>query len=67
MLNTSLLAKIMGWAQFVLQLLGQVIPTGGLPLGVFGWLSVIGSLLAGVGIHAASNTSGPPSSGPVLK
>lgn len=60
-MNNGLLAKIGGWGQFALQLLSSVTQTG-LPHGVFGWLSFAGSLLAAVGIHAASNSGPAPSS-----
>lgn len=57
-MKSHVLAKIGGWAQFALNLLGQVQQSGSAPHGWAGWLSMIGSLAAAVGIHAASNTSG---------
>ena len=54
----KILAQITGWAQFGVQVLnqisqGSVLPHGGLQIATF-----FGSLLAAIGIHAAS-TSGP--------
>jgi hypothetical protein len=57
MVSTHVWAKIAGWAQFALQLFGQV-TSGAPPHGVMGWLTLAGSLLAAVGIHASSNTDG---------
>jgi hypothetical protein len=54
---TSLLAKIAGWAMFSISAANQLFSQG-VPHGVFGWLTLIGSGLAALGIHAASNTSG---------
>lgn len=53
----SILAKIAGWAMFSITAANQLFSQG-VPHGVFGWLTVLGSALAAVGIHAASNTSG---------
>jgi len=57
MTKTHIFAKIGGWAQFILNVLGQVSQQG-VPHGWASWLSMIGSLAAAVGIHAASNTDG---------
>jgi len=54
---THVIAKIGGWAQFILTLLGQL-SAAGAPHGFWGWLTVIASGAAAVGIHAASNTDG---------
>jgi hypothetical protein len=56
-MKTHVYAKIFGWAQFLLAILNQA-TQGGLPHGAGGWIGLIGSLAAAVGIHAASNTSG---------
>jgi hypothetical protein len=53
----SILAKILGWGQFGLSVLGQV-ATSGAPHGAFGWLGLAGSLLTAVALHASSNTDG---------
>lgn len=53
----SVLAKIAGWAQFGLVTLGQVSQQGA-PHGWAQWVTLIGSLAAAVGIHAASGTDG---------
>jgi hypothetical protein len=50
----GILAKVGGWAQFLLQLTAQV-TQGGLPHGAFGWITLLGSLAAAIGIHASSN------------
>jgi hypothetical protein len=50
----GLLAKIGAWAQFGLSLLAGV-GQNGAPHGWSQWLALIGSLVAAVGIHAASN------------
>lgn len=55
--SSGVLAKIMGWGQFGLQLLGGL-TTNGVPHGVFGWLTFAGSLAAAIGIHASSNADG---------
>ncbi len=56
-MKAHVLAKVFGWAQFILQLVNQA-AHGGLPHGPGGWIGLIGSLAAAVGIHAASSTSG---------
>lgn len=56
-MNSSLLAKIFGWAQFGLQVFGQV-ATGPLPHGWAGWTAFFGSLASAVAIHHASSTDG---------
>jgi hypothetical protein len=56
-MKTHLIGKIFGWAQFLLQVLAQA-TQGGLPHGAGGWIGLIGSLAAAIGIHAASNTDG---------
>lgn len=56
-MKTHLWAKIGGWAQFALQLLGQV-SSGQMPHGAMGWIGLAGSLLAAVGIHGAASTDG---------
>lgn len=56
-MKTSVLAKIFAWAQFLAAVIAQA-TQGGLPHGVGGWLTLLASLAAAVGIHAASNTSG---------
>jgi hypothetical protein len=53
---THWIAKIGGWAQFALQLGAQVAQNT--PHGWQSWLTMAGSLLAAVGIHAASSTDG---------
>ena len=53
----SVLAKIMGWGQFALQLVAGV-SQGGAPHGWAGWLAYAGSLAAAIGIHAAAGTDG---------
>lgn len=58
-MNTSVLGKIGGWAQFALQLF-STIAQGGLPHGIPGWVSFIGSLATAIGIHAASATGATP-------
>jgi hypothetical protein len=54
---THVIAKIGGWAQFGLQMLGQL-GQSGTPHNWMGWLTMAGSLAAAIGIHAASNTDG---------
>lgn len=56
-MNTALISKIAGWGQFLFTTLGQAF-TGGFPTSPIGWVSLAGSLLAAIGIHAASNTDG---------
>lgn len=53
----SNLAKIFGWGQFGLQVVGTAVQQG-LPHGLFGWLGLVTSLLTAVGVHAASATDG---------
>jgi hypothetical protein len=56
-MNATNTGKIFGWAQFGLNVLGQAL-AGGLPVNAGGWLSLLGSLAAAVGVHAASSTDG---------
>jgi hypothetical protein len=56
-MKTHLVAKVFGWAQFLLTVLAQA-TQGGVPHSAGGWIGLIGSLAAAVGIHAASNTAG---------
>ena len=56
-MNTSLFAKIFGWAQFVIQA-GNQVASAGTPHGWAGWLTTIASLAAAIGIHGAANTGG---------
>ena len=55
---THILAKIFGWTQFGVTAITQLVSAQGAPHGVFGWLTLLGSLAAAVGIHAASSTDG---------
>jgi hypothetical protein len=55
---THTIAKIFGWSQFALNIVGNAISTQGAPHGAAGWLSLIGSLILAGGIHAASSTDG---------
>lgn len=65
-IDTSTLAKLGGWIQFILQLIVPVVNRG-IPHGFTAWATLIGSLLAAIGIHAASNTGGtPPAAGGTL-
>jgi len=50
-------AKVFGWGLLGLQVAAQA-TQGGLPHGFAGWTQLAGSLLAAIGIHAASNTDG---------
>jgi hypothetical protein len=52
----NLLAKISGWAMFGLQLFQQV--SANVPHGASAWIGTAASLMAAVGIHAASSTGG---------
>jgi len=56
MTNTTL-GKVLGWGQFAFNILGQLLG-GGVPTTAPGWLGLLGSLAAAVGIHAASSTDG---------
>jgi hypothetical protein len=56
-MQLALIAKIFGWAQFLVPVLSQA-ATGGSPHGFAGWATLVGSLLGAVGIHAASSTEG---------
>lgn len=56
-MNSGLFAKIAGWLSFAMAGLNQV-QQSGTPHGWAGWLTIIGSLAAAVGIHQASN-AGP--------
>lgn len=56
-MNAALLAKIFGWAQFVLPVIAQVSSSGS-PHGFAGWAATLGSLFAAVGVHAAASTDG---------
>jgi hypothetical protein len=56
-MQAALIGKILGWGQFLFQVLGQVF-AGGLPHGTVGWLGLAGSLATAVGLHAASSTDG---------
>ena len=58
-MNMSLLAKIAGWGQLLIQTLVQV-TTVGVPQGIGGWGAVAISLATAVAAHAASNTAGSP-------
>ncbi len=53
----SAFAKIAGWAQFALQLMGQV-GQQGVPHGWAQWAVLFGSFATAVGIHHASGTDG---------
>lgn len=53
----SNLAKIAGWGQFAVNTIGTL-ATSGLPANPLGWLQLLSSLVAAVGIHSASNTDG---------
>lgn len=55
--TNALIAKALGWLQFAATTLGSVF-VHGIPVGIGGWLGVVGSLAAAVGIHAASSTDG---------
>lgn len=56
-MNNALLAKIAGWGQLVQNGVGQI-AAGGLPTTALGWISLIGSVMTAVGIHAAAKTDG---------
>jgi len=58
--TSTTIAKVAGWGQFVFQLLGQVLGAGGIPTSPLGWLGLVGSLAAAVGIHAAAVSPGTP-------
>jgi hypothetical protein len=53
---THWLAKIGGWAQFALTLIGTF--ANNQPHGWAQWVTALASGLAAVGIHAASSTDG---------
>ena len=56
-----ILAKILGWAQFGVQLFSQVaqqVQPGGAPHGAFSWITLLSSLGVAVGVHAAASTDG---------
>jgi len=56
-MTNQLLGKVLGWGQFVFQIAGQLFGAG-VPTNATGWLGLLGSLAAAVGIHAASSTDG---------
>jgi hypothetical protein len=64
-MQAAIVGKVLGWGQFLFQVLSQVFATG-FPHGAAGWLSLAGSLAAAIGIHAASSTDGG-TGGSVLK
>jgi hypothetical protein len=55
---SSILAKILGWAQFGISAVAQGTQASGLPHGAFGWLTLLGSLATAVALHHASSTDG---------
>lgn len=56
-MNSSTLAKVLGWLQFGLTTLGTV-STGPLPHGWQGWTAFFASLASAVAFHHASSTDG---------
>jgi hypothetical protein len=56
-MQAAAVGKIVGWGQFLFQVLGSVFG-GGIPTTVVGWLGLAGSLATAVGIHAAASTDG---------
>jgi hypothetical protein len=53
----STVAKVSGWMQFAAQLASQMASTG-LPHNTVGWVSLVGSLIVAIGMHAAGSTNG---------
>lgn len=51
-------AKIAGWSQFALQLLGAFGSQAGQVHGWQGWLALIGSGVTAVAVHGAASTDG---------
>jgi hypothetical protein len=58
-LTSGTVAQISGWLQFGLALINQFV-TAGVPHGVTSWLTLLGSLLIGVGVHAAASATPAP-------
>lgn len=56
-MNVSMIGKVGGWLQFLLNIVSQV-ATAGVPTGFAGWAGMLGSLAIAVGTHAASSTDG---------
>lgn len=56
-MQSATVGKILGWGQFLFQVLGSAFGAG-IPTTVVGWLGLAGSLATAVGIHAASSTDG---------
>lgn len=56
-MNNAQLGKIFGWGQFIFSTLGGAL-SHGLPSDIGGWIGLLGSLAAAIGIHSASNTDG---------
>ena len=53
-----ILAKIAGWGQFGLNLVGQMQQAPSAPHGALQWITLAGSLVTAVAVHAASSTDG---------
>lgn len=52
-------AKVLGWAQFVIVYAQQVVASqSALPTNAKGWLALLASLLLGAAVHHASSTEG---------